>query len=71
VVNLGDIDSRVKGSVVTIKELVAAGIVKSENHPVKVLGGGKVTRALNIKANKFSASALEAIKAAGGTAEVG
>jgi large subunit ribosomal protein L15 len=70
VVNLGDIDSRVKGTTVTIKELVEAGIVKSANHPVKVLGGGKVTKALTVKANKFSASAIAALEAAGGKAEV-
>jgi large subunit ribosomal protein L15 len=70
VVNLGDIEARIKGPAVTINELIASGLVKRKNHPVKILAKGKLTKAFNIKANKFSATALEAIKAAGGTAEV-
>jgi large subunit ribosomal protein L15 len=37
---------------------------------VKILATGKLTSPLVIKANKFSASALAAIEAAGGKAEV-
>jgi large subunit ribosomal protein L15 len=78
VVNLGAIDKKVKGDVVDAAALVAAGLVKSAKHPIKVLAGGgaegkgveKISRALQIKANKFSAKALEAIQAAGGKAEV-
>ncbi len=78
VVNLGAIDKKVKGDVVTAETLVAAGLVKSAKLPIKVLAGGgaegkgleKVSRALQIKADKFSAKALEAIQAAGGKAEV-
>ena len=68
VINLGDLDRKLQG-VITIKEMVEAGLVKSLSKPVKVLGGGKLTKPLQIKADKFSASALEAIKAAGGKAE--
>ncbi|MGO2153760.1 MAG: uL15 family ribosomal protein, partial [Brevibacterium aurantiacum] len=35
--------------------------------PVKVLGTGEITVALNITADKVSGSALEKIKAAGGS----
>ena len=37
---------------------------------VKVLGRGEVSKALTVKAHAFSASAAEAIDAAGGTTEV-
>ena len=78
VVNLGAIDKKVKGDIVTAETLVAAGLVKSAKAPIKILAGGgaegkgveKITRALQVKANKFSAKALEAIQAAGGKAEV-
>ena len=36
----------------------------------KVLGNGKLTKKVTVKANAFSASAKEAIEAAGGKAEV-
>ena len=36
----------------------------------KVLGSGKVSKKLTVQANAFSASAKEAIEAAGGKAEV-
>jgi len=56
-------------SEVTPEVLVAAGLVKSINSPVKILGGGKLDRALVVKAHRFSAAAREKILAAGGTAE--
>jgi large subunit ribosomal protein L15 len=37
---------------------------------VKVLGRGELTRSLTVKAHAFSASAVRAIEAAGGTTEV-
>lgn len=38
--------------------------------PVKVLGNGKLTKALTVKAHQFSASAKAAIEKAGGKAEI-
>ena len=37
---------------------------------IKILGDGELTVALTVKANKFSASAVEKIEAIGGKAEV-
>jgi large subunit ribosomal protein L15 len=71
VVNLGAIDAKFKGTaVVTSKELKAAGLCRHDDQPVKILATGKLTSPLVIKAEKFSASALTAIQAAGGKAEV-
>lgn len=49
--------------------LVEKGLVRS-GMPVKVLGTGEVTKALNVSAHKFSKSAQEKIEAAGGKCEV-
>ena len=71
VVNLADIDAKFNnGDVVDMAALKAAGLVKKENDGVKILGQGEITKALTVKANKFSESAKAKIEAAGGTAEV-
>ncbi|MCF0111585.1 MAG: 50S ribosomal protein L15 [Erysipelotrichaceae bacterium] len=58
-------------TVVTPELLVEMGLVKQvANGGVKVLGGGELTKALTVKANKFSESAVKAIENAGGKAEV-
>ena len=57
------------GDEITPERLAAAGLIKSAAEPVKILGGGDLDRALNVKAHKFSASAREKILAAGGTVE--
>lgn len=51
------------------KILQEKGIIGDRNTGLKVLGNGEVTKALKIKANKFSASAKAKIEAAGGTCE--
>src|SRR6476469_4474461 len=48
------------GGEVTPESLVAKGAVR-DNAPVKVLGGGEVTVALQVSANAFSASAKDKI----------
>ena len=59
-------------SLVTITPdiLAAAGIVRSLDKPLKVLGQGEVTRPLFVVADKFSKTAAAKIEAAGGTAQV-
>ncbi|MPY09833.1 50S ribosomal protein L15 [Arthrobacter bussei] len=54
------------GGDVTVDSLVANGAVR-KNQPVKVLGTGEITVAVNVSADAFSASAAEKIVAAGGT----
>ena len=59
-----------QGGTVGVTELVAAGAVR-KGHPVKVLGTGDMTVAVQVSANAFSGSAKEKIAAAGGsTSEV-
>jgi large subunit ribosomal protein L15 len=56
-----------EGGTVTVDDLVAKGAVR-KGQPVKVLGDGDLSVAVQVTADKFSASAVEKIKAAGGTA---
>ncbi len=58
------------GAEVTPEVLVANGVIKNVKSGVKVLATGKLEKKLTIKANKFSASAVKAIEAVGGTTEV-
>jgi len=55
---------------VTPELLKQCGIVKKEMDGIRILGNGKLTKALVVKAHKFSKTAVEAIEAAGGKAEV-
>ena len=50
--------------------LLAKGILSKCEYGFKVLGNGKVTKKVTVEASAFSASAKEAIEAAGGKAEV-
>ena len=58
------------GSVVDAEALKAAGVIKKVYDGVKILGNGEITKALTVKAAKFSESAKQKIEAAGGKAEV-
>jgi large subunit ribosomal protein L15 len=70
VVNLDRInDLFPNGGAVTIDDLVAKGAVRDSN-PVKVLGQGDLTVAVQVSANAFSGSAKDKIEAAGGTTTV-
>jgi len=69
VVNLGQLEVFESGATVDAAALVAKGLVKKENAAIKVLAKGAVSKALTVKATKFSGAAKEQIVAAGGTAE--
>ena len=70
IVNLCDLNQFDNGTVVTPDLLIDAKIIKDIKSGVKILGCGTLEKKLTIKAHKFSASASEEIKKAGGTAEV-
>ncbi len=71
IVNVGDI-ARVfaSGGVVDEAALKDKGLIKGRRGPIKVLGDGEMNAPLTVKANLFSAKAIEKIKASGGAAEV-
>lgn len=71
VVNIGELEARFEaGAVVDGEALRASGLIRSLKHPIKILADGTLTKALTVKAHKFSAAAVERLQAAGGTAEV-
>jgi large subunit ribosomal protein L15 len=68
VVNLDRINELFpEGGTVGVEDLVAKGAVR-DGQPVKVLGQGDISVAVQVSAHAFSASAKEKIAAAGGTA---
>ena len=71
IVNVGDLDCFEANTVITQELLYENRIIgKIQPYGLKVLGDGELTKALTIKANKFTAQALEKIEKAGGKAEV-
>ena len=70
VVNVDKLNVFDDGTVVDLKLLVEAGIVKKvEPYGLKILGDGEITKKLTVKAAKFTKSAQEKIEKAGGKAE--
>ena len=57
------------GAEVTIETLVEAGVVRNPRDGVKILGGGELTKKLNVKVTAFSESAKAKIEELGGTAQ--
>lgn len=71
VVNLQQLELFRAGSTVGPEDFVAKGFIgKNETDSVKVLGKGKLSKGLTVKAHRFSASAKEAIEKAGGKIEL-
>lgn len=70
IVNVDQLNVFEDGSEVNPTVLVERGLVKKELDGIKVLGNGKLTKKLTVKANKFSKSAEKAIVDAGGSVEV-
>jgi len=69
-VNLGSLKSFEAGSVIDAQALVAAGLIRSENLPVKLLAKGSLDKALTIKVQAASEKAAAMVKEAGGTVEI-
>ena len=59
-----------KATDVTAETLLAEGIIGKINDGIVILATGKLEKKLNIKANRFTAAAKEAIETLGGKTEV-
>ena len=68
-VNVKQLERFEAGTEVTPQLLREVGIIKTLRQPVKVLGDGEITKALTVRAHKFSAVAKGKIEAAGGSVE--
>ena len=58
------------GATVDAAALVEKGLIRDTRQPLKILGEGEVTKALNVTADRLSGSATSKIEAAGGTVNV-
>jgi large subunit ribosomal protein L15 len=70
IINVGKLSGLTAGTEVTLESLMAAGIVTTNDGPLKLLGDGELTVALKCKAAAFTAGAKTKIEAAGGSCEV-
>ena len=72
VVNVGVLDKACKpGDEVSAESLRQRGMIgKLDNGGLKILGDGEISKALKVKAHRFSATARQKIEAAGGVCEV-
>jgi len=68
-VNVKQLERFEEGTEVTPELLREVGIIKTLKQPVKVLGDGEITKALMVRAHRFSAVARGKIEAAGGSVE--
>jgi len=65
VVNLAELQE-LEGKSFGIEELKVAGLVRSKEKLLKILAAGHLTRAITVKAHRFSTTARAKIEAAGG-----
>jgi large subunit ribosomal protein L15 len=68
-VNLYRLEEFEADAEITPATLAEAGIIKSADLPVAILGDGKVDRPLVVKAHRFSSNARAKIEEAGGSVE--
>jgi large subunit ribosomal protein L15 len=70
IVNVSRLDALFEeGETVCGDSLFAKGALKSPDTPVKILGDGDLSKALTVRVDKVSGSAVRKIEAAGGTVE--
>jgi large subunit ribosomal protein L15 len=70
IVKLDMLEQFDNGATVTPELLAQYGWVSRKTAGVKILGGGKLTKKLTVRAHRFSAGARQAIEAAGGACEM-
>lgn len=69
-INVESLNTLAANTEVTLASLMENGIVTTDDGPLKILGNGDLTVALNVKAAAFTKSAAQKIEAAGGSYEV-
>jgi large subunit ribosomal protein L15 len=70
IVNVADLNTFEANTEITPELLLEAGVIKKVLDGVKILGDGNLEKALTVKANKFTQSAIKKIEEAGGKTEV-
>lgn len=70
IINVGKLAELAANSEVSLSSLMEAGIITTDDGPLKVLGDGELNVALKVQAAAFTATAQQKIEAAGGSCEV-
>jgi len=70
IVNVKDLAQFENGTKVDVVKLRESGLVKKLLDGVKILGDGEIKNSITVIANKFTKTAAEKIKAAGGEATI-
>ncbi|MBF2074341.1 MAG: 50S ribosomal protein L15 [Synechococcales cyanobacterium C42_A2020_086] len=70
VVNVGALAGLTANTEVSLASLMDAGIVTTDDGPLKILGGGDLSVPLTVHAAAFTATARSKIEAAGGSCEL-
>ncbi len=70
IINVSALEVFESGAVVDLAAVLAKGLASLNVPQLKVLGDGALSKALTVRAQKFSKSAVEKIRAAGGQAVV-
>lgn len=60
----------IKDNSIDFETLRKLGVIKKKSLPLKILGNGELSTALNVVADKFSESAKKKIETAGGTVTI-
>jgi large subunit ribosomal protein L15 len=68
IINVGRLDELELDGLIDQTALARAGVVDM-HRPLKILGDGEITRAIQVRANRVTAGARAKIEAAGGTVE--
>ncbi|HBR00522.1 MULTISPECIES: 50S ribosomal protein L15 [Roseofilum] len=69
-VNIRQLASLPANTEVTLDSLMDAGIVTTNDGPLKILGDGEISVALQVKAAQFTANARTKLEGAGGSCQV-
>jgi large subunit ribosomal protein L15 len=70
IVNVSQLERFEDGSVVGLQQFSDVGLIDRSTSKVKILGGGALTKRLQVTAHKFSKAAEQKITGCGGTVQV-
>ena len=70
IINVGDLNTLEIAGVINLDALKQVGRLSGRIALLKVLGEGELTRAITVRADHFSKTAIEKIQASGGTVEI-
>ncbi|MBI4994452.1 50S ribosomal protein L15 [Candidatus Peregrinibacteria bacterium] len=70
IVNVAALDKLNDGATIDIVTLYENGLLSHKNKPIKILGGGELTKKLTVKIDACSAEAKKKIEAKGGSVQI-